>query len=187
MADKTIDSGKPCCVNASAVGAAFHQLPTAHGQGQYNPDGLRLIKSVLAIAVRSDHRGPMVEVNQAETFANDCLAGDHGSSTERGITLLASWQWQQVIQQLGVDFPWHTRRANLLIEADTLEHLIGRTIRIGHVRVDVKAETEPCGQMDRWQPGLKAALATGCRGGVYGQIIDSGTIQVDDKVCIEKV
>ena len=141
------------------------------------------IGRVLAIAIRSDHRGPMIEANQAEAYANGCLAGDHGSSVERGITLLASRQWKQVIQQLGVDLPWHTRRANLLIEADTLEHLIGKTIRIGNLRVDVKAETKPCQGIDQWQPGLRDALAIGCRGGVYGQIIDSGTIQVDDKVC----
>ena len=147
-----------------------------------NPADQSSIGKVLAIAVRSVHRGPMIEVDQVQAYPGDCLAGDHGSSTQRGITLLASGQWQQVNQLLGVDLPWHTRRANLLIGVDTLAHLIGKRVRIGEIRVDIKAETKPCGEMDHWQPGLRDILSTECRGGVYGQIIDSGTIHVDDRV-----
>ena len=142
------------------------------------------IGKVLAIALRSVHRGPMFEVPEAQAYADDCLKGDHGSSTKRGLTMLASVQWRQAMAELGADLPWHTRRANVLIDADTLEPLIGRTIRVGRIGVRVHAETKPCGEMDRMLPGLTAALTPDCRAGVYGQILNNGVIRVADVVSL---
>lgn len=88
------------------------------------------------------------------------------------------------MSQLRIDLPWHTRRANLLIDTDTLAMLIGRTIHIGPVRVTVHAETKPCDEMDHYHPGLRQALVADCRGGVYGQIESDGQISVGDMVTI---
>lgn len=142
------------------------------------------VGEVLAIATRSVRRGPMFETRQVEAYGDACLEGDHGSSSRRGLTLLAEQQWQQVMSQLGVDLPWHTRRANLLIRADTLVPVIGKIIHIGVVSVHVHAETKPCGEMDRYYPGLCEALTADCRGGVYGHILNSGLIQVGDVVTV---
>ena len=142
----------------------------------------RIIGKIRAIATRSAHLGPMVDVGEARAFADACLVGDHGSSRRRGLTLLASGQWQQVTSELGVDLPWHTRRANILVEANTLAPLIGQTIRVGEVRVRIHAETIPCDEMDLLHPGLKAALTPDCRAGVYGHILDDGRIRIGDLV-----
>ena len=161
------------------------------------------VGKILAIALRSRHLGPMIEAQQVTAVANGCLQDDHGSSQRRGLTLLSSTQWQHVSNELGVDLPWHTRRANVLVEAPTLAPLIGKKIRIDRprsgqvgapqaaarndaiVRVQIHAETKPCSEMDEFHPGLKDALVPDCRGGVYGKILDSGQIQVGDYIVVE--
>lgn len=140
------------------------------------------IGKVLAIAIRSVHLRAMIEVAEAWACRDDCLKGDHGSTRRRGLTLLASSQWQQVTRELGVDLPWHTRRANVLVETDMLASLIGHTIRVGQVRVRIHGETTPCDEMDQLHSGLKAILTPDCRGGIYGHILDNGRIRVGDMV-----
>jgi hypothetical protein len=117
---------------------------------------------VLAIAVRGPKTGPMRELERVALHAEGGLAGDAPATSVRGITLLASRQWRQVQEELGVELPWHTRRANVLIEADSLAHLMKKSVRLGPVPVRIHAETKPCGLMDelasrparRADPGL---------------------------------
>lgn len=139
---------------------------------------------VLAIALRPSKRAPMQEVSQVRATADGGLEGDHSTSRDRGVTLIAKEQWDQVAGELGVDLPWHTRRANLLVEASSLAGLIGKTVRVGEIEVAVKAETKPCGVMDEIHAGLRAVLEPQCRGGVYGRITAGGTINVGDPVVV---
>lgn len=143
------------------------------------------IGQVLAIAVRSAVRGPMRELHEARAETNAGLEGDVKVSPDRGLTLLASRQWQAVQRELNVDLPWHTRRANLLIQCDGLGHLIGRTLRIGPVRLKVTGESRPCGRMDELHPGLREALRPDCRGGVHGRVVAGGRVRVGDIVTVE--
>ncbi len=135
---------------------------------------------VLAIAVRPVKEGPMREVDRVELSPESGVAGDHGHSARRGVTFLSAKQWETVTRELGVNLPWHTRRANVLLEADTLAPLIGRTIRIGRVCVEILGETDPCAKMDRQYAGLREALVRECRGGVYGRVLVGGEIGVGD-------
>jgi MOSC domain-containing protein YiiM len=135
---------------------------------------------ITGLALRSEHLGVMTIVARAEARAG----GGHGTSAARGLTLLASTQWQHVVDELGAPLPWHTRRANVLLDADTLAPLIGRTIAVGPVRVRVLAETNPCTQMDLTHRGLRQALEPHCRGGVYGRILAGGTIEVGQEVVV---
>jgi len=140
------------------------------------------IGRVLSIAVRSARRGDMREIAQAKAVKGGGIAGDIKSVPDRGITLLASVQWLQATQQLQVDLPWHTRRANVLIEAERLDDLVGRTIRIGDVQIEIVGESKPCGLMDWLHKGLREALQPDGRGGVYGRVVRDGTFKVGDAV-----
>jgi len=139
---------------------------------------------ILSIALRTGHRELMALVERATARAGSGLVGDHGSSAQRGLTLIASKQWHQVNRELEASLPWHRRRANVLVEASSLANLIGRHLRIGPVRVHVLAETKPCTEMERVHPGLLAALVPDCRGGVYGRVMDDGEIQVGDPLVL---
>jgi MOSC domain-containing protein YiiM len=142
----------------------------------------QFIARVLGIAVRSGPGGPMQEIPSAHAAVDGGLEGDVASSPNRGITFLASGQWEEVCRELGAGIPWHTRRANVLVEAASLAHLIGRTISVGEIDVEVLAETRPCGLMDELHPGLRRALTPACRAGVHGRVIRAGRVCMGDPV-----
>lgn len=139
---------------------------------------------ILAIALRPAAKAAMQETVHARAETDGGLEGDYSGSADRGITLLDREKWDQVTRELGADIPWHSRRANVLVEGMELAETIGKTVRLGDVQVAVKAETKPCGLMDEIHPGLRAVLEPGCRGGVYGRITVGGTIKVGDPVSV---
>lgn len=148
---------------------------------------------VIGLAVKESEGGAMREVVSLDAAARGSVSvaglAPVESSEDRGITLISGPQWQQVQADLAVDgdaaLPWHTRRANVLVDAVELGPLIGKTVRIGDVRVEVTGETEPCGLMDKLHSGLRTALMPDCRGGVTGRILDDGVIHVGDAVAVE--
>lgn len=144
----------------------------------------QLVGKVLAIALRDADKTVMHEVADATAIENGGLVGDPPSSPDRGVTLLASGQWKLVTDQLGANLPWWTRRANVLVEADSLAHLIGRRVQIGNVELLVIAETKPCGLMDKLHNGLRAALAPDVRAGVYGRVVKAGSFRIGDAVTL---
>lgn len=138
------------------------------------------VGGVLAIALRTEKDGPMREVENAEAVTHGGLVGDVPSEPDRGITLISARQWAEVVGELGVELPWHTRRANVLIEAGGLGDLVGRTVTLGEVEVAVKGPARPCGLMERLHPGLRAALTPEVRGGIHGRILRGGRFGVGD-------
>ena len=141
---------------------------------------------VIGLAVRPGKDEPMVVVEQVSATAAQGVVEDYGQSLKRGITFISSMQWQQVQDELFAELPWQLRRANVLVEAHSLEHLIGTTVQVGSVWVEVAKETEPCGLMEELHAGLEAALVPDCRGGVYGKVVGDGVIRVGDSVVIRK-
>jgi MOSC domain-containing protein YiiM len=140
------------------------------------------VGKVQSLALRAGKLGPMREVPEVKAIADGGLVGDNPARPERGISLLAAGQWRQVQRELDASLPWHTRRANVLVDADSLGGLIGHTIAIGELVVHVLAETKPCAVMDRQCPGLRQALTPDARGGVIGRIVRGGVLRVGDSV-----
>lgn len=140
--------------------------------------------SVLAIALKTGHRQPMRLVDEASAEVGGGIEDVVQPSVKRGITLLSATQWQQTIDELGTDLPWTTRRANVLVECDTLAPLIGQTIYVGTIKMLVHKETVPCDLMDQQYLGLMAALVPDCRGGVHGQVVEAGQVRVGDAIVV---
>lgn len=140
------------------------------------------IGKVIGLAIKTGKGAPMREVPQVEAIEGAGLSGDVPPQPHRGVTLLASGHWSQVCRELSAQIPWHTRRANVFIDCTELGSLIGRTIQLGEVEVEVLGETRPCGMMDDLHAGLRAALVPDCRAGVHGRILRSGAIRVGDNV-----
>ena len=142
------------------------------------------VGKVIGIALRTGVEAPMREVSSAIAREGGGLDGDVKPAPHRGITFIASRQWDAVQRELGGDKPWHTRRANVLIEADRLGQLVGRRVRLGEVEVEINGETHPCGLMDELQPGLMTALNPDLRAGVHGQVLRGGTFAVGDALTV---
>ena len=140
----------------------------------------KIVGKVLGIALRCRDKTKMNPVSEARAVVEGGLEGDNPVIPNRGITFIAQGQWQTVVKELGVDLPWWTRRANVLVDAPSLTHLIGKRIRVGEVEVDIQAETKPCDLMDRQHMGLRNALKPDCRAGVYGRVMKGGSIKIGD-------
>jgi len=141
-------------------------------------------RKVLAIAARTGKNGPMREIECVSASPEGGLEGDVPAPAHRRITLLSADQWKETIKDLGAELPWHTRRANILIEGGSLEELIGSSVTLGATKIKVNAETTPCQLMDKIHPGLRQAWVADCRGGVYGEIIEGGVINVGDSLVV---
>jgi MOSC domain-containing protein YiiM len=134
------------------------------------------------IAVREASRAPMKEQQQVEVTMAQGIMQDYRGTGLRQVTLLDAGQWQQVITELDVDLPWHTRRANLLIEGMALQTTVGRRLQIGECVLAIGGETTPCPRMDELQPGLRQTLTPQMRGGVWGKVLRGAQIRVGDSV-----
>ncbi len=134
------------------------------------------------IAVREAQRAPMQERQEVEVTVKQGITEDYRGAGLRQVTLISVEQWQETMKELDVDLPWHTRRANLLIEGIDLPNVVGEQIRIGDCLLTIYGETEPCPRMDELQPGLQQALQPDLRAGVWGKIVEGGTLRVGERV-----
>lgn len=137
-----------------------------------------------AIAVRTASRAPMQEQRLVEVTLQDGIITDYRGAGPRQVTFLDVQQWQEVLDTLGVDLPWHTRRANLLIEGVDLRAAVGRRLQVGACRFAIGGETTPCARMDELQAGLRTTLQPAMRGGVWGKVVQAGLLCVGDGVQI---
>lgn len=134
------------------------------------------------IAIKTTARAPMENRTQVNISLDKGLEDDfRGGAENRQVTILSADSWQKTCADIGVDLPWTTRRANLLIEgfefsADNL----GCRIKIGEVELLVTEETKPCSLMDKQQTGLKSALTPPWRGGACCKVLTPGSVKIGD-------
>ena len=136
---------------------------------------------VIGLAVKRVKRKPLDEVDSVE-ITEDGIVGNIPQTDRRRVTLIDKGDWEAAQGEIDGSEPWHLRRANILVEGLKLAQLIDRDITIGDVHLRINGETEPCGLMDRLQPGLRQALTPGCRGGVYGSVIQGGAVSIGETV-----
>jgi MOSC domain-containing protein YiiM len=130
------------------------------------------------IAVRSARRAPMQERQQVDVTVEQGIVDDYRGAGLRQVTFLSLQQWRETLQELGVELPWHTRRANLLIEGIDLPEVVGQQLQIGDCLFTIYGETEPCQRMEELQRGLQYALKPDLRAGVWGKVVRGGSLQL---------
>jgi MOSC domain-containing protein YiiM len=137
---------------------------------------------IKGIAVRDASRAPMQEQQQVEVTLQQGIVQDYRGTGLRQVTFLDAGQWQEVLDELGVELPWYTRRANVLVEGIDLPATVGRRLQAGACRFAIGGETTPCQRMDELQPGLRRILTPALRGGVWGKVLQGGVLSVGDEV-----
>lgn len=136
------------------------------------------------ISIRKQTKAPMEELETGWITTDQGVEGDYrGKPGSRQVTVLSLDAWRDACAVLGMDLPWTTRRANLLVEGVRFGRAsVGDVLQIGDVELEIVAETEPCRRMDAAQPGLKTALRPDWRGGVCCRVRKSGRVAVGDAV-----
>ena len=135
-----------------------------------------------AIWVKRFKRGPMDAKQQANAVAGRGLEDNANQGGKRQVTIISAEDWDELNGELGSEVDPAARRANLMVRGVHLSESRGRMLTIGDVRIQIHGETRPCERMEEAHGGLRSALKTGWRGGVFGEVLDDGTIAVGDPV-----
>jgi MOSC domain-containing protein YiiM len=140
---------------------------------------------LLAIARAPVKRGALIPITEAAVGIDDGVVGDaRGMRAGRQVTVVFREGWEDACRDLGVELPWTTRRANLLVEGVPVPKE-GRRLVIGAAVLEVTQETQPCQVMEAAHRGLRAALTPDWRGGVSCRVLQGGTIRIGDRVHVE--
>ncbi|HKS23074.1 MAG TPA: MOSC domain-containing protein [Thermoanaerobaculia bacterium] len=138
--------------------------------------------SVKAIWIKRAHRGPMDRVERAELVAGRGVRGSANQGGRRQVSIISQEAWDAAIEELGVAVDPSARRANVMVSGVDLENSRGKLLRIGPTVVRILGEVRPCERMDEAEEGLRNALKPHWRGGVFGEIVEGGTIATGDAV-----
>ena len=147
-----------------------------------DPRGVWVQGTVLALALRPEKGGAMALAESISLTPENGVIGDHGTSKNRQVTLLDEANWIAACEEISTKLPWTARRANILVQGIDLPKLVEQRVWVGTALVEVIGEVDPCYVMDAAQNGLKDALKTDWRGGVYARVIESGVVAPDDKI-----
>ncbi len=144
---------------------------------------------LLGIATHSAKRTPMQIITEAivttEAGITGNCSGKGGKDRSRQITALSLLEWGDACRELGIEIPWHMRRANLLIDFPEYgPQLVGKLLLFGYpsdigVVLEITGETDPCKRMDEVHPGLQEALKPKWRGGITCRVVRGGVLRRD--------
>jgi MOSC domain-containing protein YiiM len=140
-----------------------------------------MMAEIVAIWIKRAHGGPMDRVDEAHLVAGHGLAGSADQGGWRQITIITEESWRDATAELGADVDPSARRANVMIRGVDLEKSRGKKLQLGDCVVGIRGENPPCKLMNEMQQPLRAHW----RAGVFGEIVNGGTIRVGDSVSLE--
>lgn len=126
----------------------------------------------------------MREIQSCDLLVGRGISLENRPAGKREVTILSRELWSELCSELGAELPWHTRRANLLLEGVDLAKTEGCILSIGPVRLKIHGQTHGCALMDELHDGLRKAMATDFRAGLHGEVLTGGTISVSDTVSV---
>ena len=132
--------------------------------------------TIAAIWIKPASGAPMKPVDEADLVAGRGLKGNADQGGWRQVTIIDEKAWRDAEAELGKEFDPSHRRANVMLRGVDLENSRGKKLRLGACVIEIRGETTPCHQMGEMRTPLKPHW----RGGVFGAIVDGGTIRVGD-------
>lgn len=141
------------------------------------------------IFVAADKAGPAAAVDAVHVIAGGGLEGDRycvdpsagrdGHSCD--VTLIEIEAIEAVARDCDVTLDAGAPRRNLVTRDVPLNHLVGRTFRVGDVVLRGVALSEPCAHLaGLTYPEIRSHLAH--RAGLEATIVEGGTIRIGDAV-----
>lgn len=109
----------------------------------------------------------------------DGNAGEHPPADE--ITLIDADGVREASAEHGVEFAPGEHRRNIEVTGLDLPALLGRTIRVGEVEIEVLEKNPPCKYLAELT-GKPVRTVLRHQGGVRGRIVTTGTIRPGDTV-----
>ena len=148
---------------------------------------------LLSIAVCPAAGLPMQPVDEVEAVPGEGLRGDRyfarRGAFQRGdriepsqeVTLIEREAIEAAGREYEIELTHLETRRNLLTEGAPLNHLVGRTFRIGGVLLCGVELCEPCGYLEKLtRPGVKKSLVH--RGGLRARVLRGGVLRAGDVI-----
>jgi MOSC domain-containing protein YiiM len=147
---------------------------------------------VVAIYTAPEKGAPMQSRDEVGAVAGVGLEGDRyatgaGKYTDnnddgkRAVTLIEREAIAAAGREYDVEIGEHETRRNVVTEGVPLNHLVGRTFRVGETTVRGLRLAEPCAYLEGLtRGGVRRALVH--RAGLRAEILEGGTLHVGDPV-----
>jgi len=136
--------------------------------------------TVLKLWTLAEKRGSMLPREALTLVAGEGVPGDHARRTRRPVTIVFADDWAAACADLGREVPPETRRASVYVTGGPANRYLGRRIRLGEALIEIRGAVDPCYRMDEAADGLTAALTPGDRGGIWGVVVEGGTVRLGD-------
>jgi len=155
--------------------------------------------SVVRIFIAQNSGDPMEETQLVEAVASRGLRGDRYFENQglwnyldedpsrevkeaSDVTFIEHEALSAVERDANIVIPPGAHRRNVTTQDVPLNHLVGKTFSVGEVTCEGVQLCEPCGYMQSLvdESGLSNALVH--RGGLNATLLDSGTIEVGDRI-----
>jgi MOSC domain-containing protein YiiM len=116
-----------------------------------------------------------------DRYANESGSWSSRAATGRALTLIEEEAIEAVRRDYGIDLAPGAPRRNVVTRGVALNHLVGRTFRVGEVEVVGVRLAEPCAHLESLTAkGVRRALVH--RGGLRGEVVSGGRARVGDPV-----
>ena len=150
---------------------------------------------VIAIHVAHDAGAPPTAVDSVRAIAGKGLEGDRYyhrigtfSKTQRParqVTLVESEALEALTRDYRIELSAGATRRNITTQGVALNHLVGRTFRVGSATLRGIQLCEPCGHMEKLagQAGIRRGLVH--RGGLNAEIVTDGMIRLGDSISVD--
>ena len=146
---------------------------------------------IIGIQITPDGEGKLESVNQVRAVAGQGLEGDryfHKTGTyskKHDASREATFIEAEALEALGRDYKLELSavdsRRNIATRGVALNHLVGRTFRVGEAVFKGVRLCEPCGHLEQ-MTGRQVKAGLVHRGGLRAQILETGMVRVGDSV-----
>jgi hypothetical protein len=152
---------------------------------------------VTAIHIAPTATGPIQTVEQVKAVRGKGLEGDRyfdgagtfsqTPGTGRDVTLIAAEAVEAVAREANLQLTAAGTRRNIVTHEVALNHLVGKTFRVGEVVLRGMRLAEPCDHLAKLHGGGKALIqALTHRGGLRAEIVSGGVIRTGDRIAVLK-
>lgn len=147
--------------------------------------------AVVSIQIAPDWEAALADVEQVRAVPGKGLEGDRyfgqtgtgprKTGPEREVTLIEIESVEALERDYGISLPLAETRRNIVTRGVALNHLVGRTFRVGEATLRGIRLAEPCAHLEELaQKKVRAGLVH--RGGLRAQILSGGMIKKGDAV-----
>jgi MOSC domain-containing protein YiiM len=134
------------------------------------------------IGLRPARRQPLLPVPLAALDPANGLAGDHGTSRTRQVTLIQQEHLSAIAAYLGLaSIDPAVLRRNILVRGINLHALKHRTFHLGSTRLLATGDCHPCSRMEELL-GPGGYNAVRFHGGITARVLAAGHVRIGDAI-----